>query len=391
VAAGGARTAVVWTRRREGRSYVVARLGRRGGAFGPVQRLGSRPTTAPVVAAGADGTVAVAWRQPRRPSGLVVAVARPGRRFGTPRRLDVRGQPGGVAVDARGRSVVAWVRWPYSVRYAVGTPSGRFKRPRSLERVRMGYAAMVRVAADRAGQLLVAWTAQVGGFAVQDRVATVDARTGRLERVATVGRSGEPTYNLALTSGPGGAAAADQAYAVGAGSIHLSAVLRPERAAWGRPETVASVSIPFGDPGFLVEGPEVAFPADAPAVVVWDTIRFRGSYENPYPDRGEVLAASRQAEGWSAPVLLSRPGVLPGPPTAIAVGNTALVGWAEPASGGSRMRVAMLGPTGPVGAPFALPGRHVRGVVALADAGDRALAAWVAKRRVRVTEIAVPK
>jgi hypothetical protein len=68
--------------------------------------------------------------------------------------------------------------------------------------------------------------------------------------------------------------------------------------------------------------------------------------------------------------------VLPGLPTAIAVRDKALIGWSEPAPGGSRMRVAILGPAGPGDAPLTLPGGHVRGRVALADAGDRALAAW---------------
>jgi hypothetical protein len=386
-AAGGGRTAVVWTRLTKGVSYVEARLGRRGRGFGPVQRLGSRASTAPVIAAGAGGTVVAAWRQPRRRSGLVVAVAAPGRRFGPPRRLDIRGRLGGVAVDPRGRSIVAWGRGPHRLRYAVGTPNGRFKPPRSLAVVRMGWAATVRVAADRAGALLIAWTAQAGKVAVQGRVATVDARSGRLGRAATVGPLGEPVYNLVLATGPGGAAAADQAYA--AGSLHLSAVLRPDSGAWGRPETVASMPVPLAEPTFLVQGPELALPADAPAVAVWQTIRFGGSDENPYPDRGEVLAASRQPHGWSAPVTLSRSGVLPGPPTAIAVRDTALVGWPEPAPGGRRMRVAILGPAGPGDAPLTLPGGDVRGLVALADAGDRALAAWVAERRVRATEIAV--
>jgi hypothetical protein len=246
---------------------------------------------------------------------------------------------------------------------------------------------VVRVAADRADALLIAWTAQAGEIAVQDRVATVDARSGRLGRAATVGPRGAPIYDLALATGPGGAAAADQAYA--AGSLHLSAVLRPGGGAWGRPETVASMPVPSTEPTFHVQGPELAVPADAPTVAVWQMIRFGGSAENPGPDRGEVLAASRQPHGWSAPVTLSRPGVLPGLPTAIAVRDKALIGWSEPAPGGSRMRVAILGPAGPGDAPLTLPGGHVRGRVALADAGDRALAAWVAERRVRATEIAV--
>jgi hypothetical protein len=64
-----------------------------------------------------------------------------------------------------------------------------------------------------------------------------------------------------------------------------------------------------------------------------------------------------------------------------------LVAWPEPAPGGGQVRVATLGPTGPIGAPAALPGRHIRGTVALADEGDRALAAWVARLRVRAIEI----
>ena len=169
----GGRAYAVWTARVDATQVLFSERGRTG-AWSPALALGTPPASAPVVAAGDRGDVAVAWRQADLDSegngvqaGDVAVTARPaGGAFLPPRVYAASARPL-LAVARDGAALVAWMPpiadGPYApeVRFAAGRAGTGFGDEQTLPEAAVGAVAAVD------GAMLLA-SADVGGVIVRD-------------------------------------------------------------------------------------------------------------------------------------------------------------------------------------------------------------------------------
>lgn len=135
----------------------------------PVTLSGERTAREPVLATGADGTVAVAWAQLTSAGYRVqVSVRPPGGEFSAARAVaagEGEARAPGLAVRADGSVLLAWLGGAQlgflargsEVRLATLSRAGGLSAPRRVSRPGRRISAAPRVFADAQGEALVAW------------------------------------------------------------------------------------------------------------------------------------------------------------------------------------------------------------------------------------------
>jgi hypothetical protein len=381
------RTLVAWSER--GRILV------RRGAAGATQVVSrARYALDPAVALAADGSSAVLWtrfgKHGRRT--LEAATAPPDGRFGRPQRLVsvVANVIAEQVLASGGRFAAVW--WQgvpghdHAVRYAV-TDKGRFGALRTLARVDGN--GTVSAAASPGGEVVASWltpyTADAGSQAAAAVLAPGADRFGPAQVVSADTERSMPGSSADPRSfaGPGGVALG---YVVSGELPWQLRVATP--GADGRFVARTVTTVDQNEAGTRsVDGPLLARPAAGAAVAAWSVTRAAGGEDEDAVD-GRVDAAVEQPDGtFSAPVHLTPAGEFPSWSVAAAATRTAaVVVWPTGPYDRERLRYAAGAPFGPA---RTLATGAVRGVT-LASAGDRAVAAWLARRTIRIAELRTP-
>jgi hypothetical protein len=329
-------TVVAWERirRRPFAIDVEARIGRAPGKLGPVLHLskGQRP----LVAAGADGTAAIGWRESGRPP--LVAIARPGRRLGRAQSLRGMGllalvvQPNGrvVAVGLGGKGDAPDTR---ILRVALARRGHRFGKSRTIGPV--NYLHDVSMAVDpRDGAVVLAYRTPftrepAGGGQAAARTLAQTAASFSPPTVV----SGSEGYPVAV-SGPGGAGVAFVASDPAAGAT-LS-LARRSRNAWGSPERITTPPwAPASPPACArMSGHTATLPADGSVVAAWGVLTESicgGPFEDqPYREGRRAFASiAAPNSAFGGRLALTPRDANFEPPVAAAAGDEAFVATAE--------------------------------------------------------------
>ncbi len=382
VAAGGGRTVVLmegYVATTHTQSWsLLARTGGVRGLGAPV-RLASGAADRPRAAVGADGTAVAAWTaRPRRGTvALRVAVARPGHNFGRTQTLAQAPSvsPGGVAVTAGGRAVVAWRLGTSTtpVQVAMANPGHLFGATRTLGVSRQS-APAVTVAPD--GTTVVAWLdtppSPKPPPAPPPTVTTARVLAATLAAGSSRFRSATELSTLTFwfsgpgaASGPGGAAVTwrqspieQRLAALGPGG-HFEPVV--PLASAGPPRTA--------DAG-LSDRLALAIPDARTTVALW---------LEAGAGKAVVKAGTLRAGGaFSAARRLSARGWLAWPPAAMALPDRAVAAWSETRGRESRVRLAVRPIVGGWVAPAPLNTRALD-VLSLAAAASSsyAVVTWI--------------
>lgn len=309
----------------DGRSRVEV-AGERDGTWAPATALGTPEGSSPLkprIAAGADGTVAVAWRTRR---GLGVAVRTPG---GTWSEDSVPGAHSVFELDvAVGRGGLVAVTWSATVASgrplltALRRPGGEWTAPEDLS-ARADVVSAPRIAAVGAGFAAV-WTVRPDEDHEIVRAATTrgDAWGSAVTLAPVAPRAlGLPRPPGPPTTGPSLAADGDAAVAAWSqgqgGGQQTAMVSRHAGGAWSAPR-------PVGD------APSSGWPAVADGGVV--------AFEEL---RGSALRVAVGRDGTSTCcAVASPPRVEASAPSAAPVADGTLVAWQNSNTGGVAASVA---------------------------------------------------
>lgn len=345
VDAGGGRTAIVmdgYDPKPEPDEYeVLARLGS-ATRLGAVQRLaGSGFVTG--VAVGADGTAIAGWEQTigGKPTWRV-AIARPGRSFGSARTLGEPGVRGGdLAVTPTGRIVAIWRSRTseHGVRVAIAPPGGWFGGANTIGVARQRHSPLVTSGPD--GTVVATW---LDAPTAPPPPAWIQATT----LPPSASAFAAPTTLASLTYwGSGG-----PALSTGPGGVVIS---WPQMSAAGVRELVrVSPSGAFESPIDLATSAPIAgiglenklalgLPSDRSISALWQDAEQKNA-ESDQLSSSVVKTSTRPAAGgrFSAARTLSTPGWLAGGPEASALTDRTVAAWGETANTKpSRLRIAI--------------------------------------------------
>jgi hypothetical protein len=383
------RTVVAWerVRRRPFAIEVQARAGRAPDRLGSVLRAprGQQP----VVAAGADGTAAVGWRESGRPPR--VAIARPGRRFGRAQRVRGIGllalavQPNGrvVAIGLGGKGDSPDTR---ILRVALARRGRGFGKSRVIGSV--NYLHDVSLAVDpRDGAVVLAHRTPItreppGGDQAAARTLAQTAASFSPPTVVS------PSEGSAVAvSGPGGAGIAFLARdPLGEASLSL---VRRTGDSWGSAERIAAAPwAPVSSPACAhLNGYSATLPADGAVVASWGVLIESvcgGPFEDQdyREDRGVFASIAAPNSAFGGRFSLARPDANFGSPVVAAAGDEAFVAAAE--HNGGRVWLARRAPGATsLGTPRTLT-RSGDGDVLLAAGGAHVLVAYQRNDRLRL-------
>jgi hypothetical protein len=389
LAVGGRGTTVVAWERLRRRPFAIdvqARIGRAPDRLGPVLEFnGQRP----LVAAGADGTAAISWRESGRPP--LVAIARRGRGLGRPRRLRGMGllalavQPNGrvVAVGLGGKGDSPDTR---ILRVAMARRGRRFGRSRAVGSV--NYQHAVSMAVDpRDGAVVLVYRTPFnresgGGGGAAARALPQTAASFSPPTVV----SGSEAHPVAV-SGPGGAGIAFlESYPMGGATLRLA---RRAGGSWGSAERITAPPWAPASPPACAQmaGYTATLPADGFAVAAWGVLT-ESNCGGPFGDQ-EYREDRRAFASIAAPnspfgsrLSLTPPAANFGSPVAAAAGDEAFV--AAAVHNGGRVWLARRAPGATsFGKPRTLT-RNGDGDVLLAAGGPRVLVAYQRNDRLRL-------
>ena len=359
VGAGGGRTAIVMDgydpKPNPDEFEVLARLGT-ATSLGSAQRLaGGGYVTG--VAVGADGTAVAGWTQAingRRT--WRVAIARPGKSFGSARTLGDPGVRGGdLAVTPRGRIVAIWRTRSsdHSVRVAIAPPGGWFGGAKTIGVARQDQPL---VASGPDGTVVATWLdtppapQPPPAPAPTDRTAEIEATTlaSSASAFAAPATLASFTYwgsGPALSTGPGGVVVSWPQPMESAGTMRKLVRLLPHatfESAFDLLDLTASAPIAgIGLENTLALG----LPSDLTIRALWQDAKTKNG-ESDQLTSSVVKTSSRPAAGehglFSAAKTLSTAGWLAGGPEAGALTDRTIAAWGEAAkTKPSRLRIAI--------------------------------------------------
>lgn len=339
----------------------------------------------PRAAIAADGTSALAFTS--KSGALMLATARAGRRFGTPRVVQRRGV-GDYAIAAApgGAFLLAW-QDAGNLRLAVRTKAGRAVVRRHFASRPLSVISGVAVAAD-----------PKGGYALAERIFpgdTVGARRYRV-RARSLDPAGRPLGPVQDLGGGqfGIDARPTQAIAVDGTGRAVLAFRRenPVSAPFGTPEPVLVSVRPhggaFGPPvalaGPVAADPRVAVDGAGRAVIAATQVASRGdagAFGNP------VVAGVRADGTLGAPLgpALSNPKRAFGPSVALTTGGAGVLVFAlktksEPFVTEAPVRAVAFDAAGRLGALQTLTSGRAKEPVAMPLSGGRVLTVWSGRR-----------
>lgn len=267
-------TVVAWERVTKRGVAVEVRSGEGPLELGRTRRIASRGSQ-PQVAVNADGTMAVMWREPgaRGVRSIRVAVARPGRGFGSAQLVDRRRanmSVVGVAVQPGGRVVAIWRRSSRRLAYALARRNHAFGRARNLATA--NHAAAGALAVDpRDGSVSVTYGTPVSSSPPTNQQAAVRTLTltGTAFSPPTVLSQGPGTNRLqearpSMASGPAGVGVA---YVQVGDPYVLNLVRRNGDGSWAQAERIAASY--FGAADIFPSGLRATLLPDGAAVAAW--------------------------------------------------------------------------------------------------------------------------
>ena len=267
-------TVVAWERLTKRGVAVEVRSGDGPLELGRTRRIAARGLQ-PQVAVGADGTMAVMWREPgaRGVRSMRVAVARPGRGFGSAQLVDRRRANMavvGVAVQPGGRVVAIWRRSSRRLTFALARRNHAFGRARNLATIRQAAAGAIAVD-PRDGSVTVAYGTPVASSPPTNQQAAVRTLTltGSGFSAPTVLSQGPGTNRLqeaypSMASGPAGIGVA---YVQVGDPYALNLVRRNGDGSWAQAERIAASS--FGAADIFPSALRATLPLDGAGVAAW--------------------------------------------------------------------------------------------------------------------------
>lgn len=319
---------------------LQARLGK-GTSFEGAQRLADS-TGSNEVAVGSDGTAVAAWTA-RTTSGVVlrVAIANPGKTFGSAKTVASapRLALGGVAVAPSGRALVVFTR-ATQVQVSIRKPGHSFGAPVVLGRSRQNTPV---AAAAPDGTLAVAWLDTPSGPLPPPApyvptpalmlAATLTPTSSTFSAPAELDRLSFWIGGPEAASGLGGAAVIwRQTF-----GVKRMVTVSPG----GGFGPVESLEVPFpgageGRPDHLALG----IPASGPAMALWHDVQ--GIPGDVLKVTSSAVVASRRPPGgtFGATTRVSASGWLAGQPYAAVTSNRVVAAWAQ-AKSGSTPRVCI--------------------------------------------------
>lgn len=340
----------------------------------PTMKLSPAPSSEPQVALSPRGDAFVVWWSEDAHDGVIRARVRPARAraWGGARRLSPAGRRAAsprIAVNASGNAVAAWyLPGPPPPPDAFGAdqkeavqaafrPAGRtWQRAQTLAR-----GVEPDVALDPRGNALIVWRTLGGVVQGSFRRAR-----GRWEPARTLSPLGRQAFGPRVAFDRRGNAIAVWYRRPDTGPDNLvQAALRPAGRSWQAAQTLGTGVDFYSDV-------EVAFDAAGTALVVWI---------GPVNGSGRVEAVEHRAGGaWSAPELLSTPGL--GASDAVSVGIGAsgetVVAWSQFMPPFVRVQAAVRRGGGSWGAPQDLsgPGYFAHQPQVAVDPAGNALVVW---------------
>jgi hypothetical protein len=370
---------------------VLARLGT-ATSLGPAQRLAAGGFLTGL-AVGADGTAVAGWEQTiNGKQTWRVAVARPGKSFGSARTLGDPGvRSGNVAVTPNGRIVAIWRTHSsdHGVRVAIAPPGHWFGVAKTIGLARQDQPG---VTSGPDGTVVATWLdtppapQPAPAPAPSDRTAEIQATT----LAPSASTFAAPTALASFTYW-GGAA---PALATGPGGVVVSWAQPMERRGTARklvrllPHSTfgafdlldLTASAPIAGIG-LENGLALGLPSDLTISALWQDAKTKSS-ENPTLTSSVVRTSTRPAAGehglFSAARTLSAPGRLAGSPEAGALTDRTVAAWGETAATTpSRLRIAIRSHGNwTLASPLKAPGIDTNSV-ALAAGGKHVPVVWI--------------
>ncbi len=356
VGAGGGRTAIVmdgYDPKPDPDKYeVLARLGT-ATSLGPAQRLAAGGFLTGV-AVGADGTAIAGWEQTiNGKQTWRVAIARPGKSFGSPRTLGDPGvRRGDLAVTPKGRIVAIWRTRSsdHSVRVAIASPGGWFGGAKTIGVARQDQPI---VASGADGTIVATWLdtppapQPPPAPAPTDRTAEIQATTLASSAAAFVAPSTLASFTFwgsgpALSTGPGGVVVSWPQPMAGVRELVRLLPHATFESAFDRLDLTASAPIA----GIGLENKlALGLPSDLTISALWQDAKTKNA-EDPRLTSSVVKTSTRPAAGehglFSAAKTLSTSGWLAGGPEAGALTDRTIAAWGETAkTKPSRLRIAI--------------------------------------------------
>ncbi len=352
VAAGGGRTAVVMDgydpKPNPDAFQVLARLGT-ATSLGPAQRLAAGGFLAGL-AVGADGTAIAGWEQTINGKRTWrVAIARPGKSFGSPRTLGDAGVFGGdLAVTPKGRIVAIWRTRSsdHRVRVAIAPPRGWFGAAKTIGVARQDQPL---VTSGPDGTVVAMWLdtppapQPPPAPAPADRTAEIQATTLSPSAAAFAAPATLASFTFwggsgpALATGPGGV--------VTSWSQPLTAVRKLVRLVpRGAFESAIDLTTSAPIAGIGLENKlALGLPSDRTISALWQDAATKDG-ESSQLTSSVVKTSTRPAAGgrFSTARTLSTSGWLAGGPEAGALTDRTIAAWGETAkTRPSRLRIAI--------------------------------------------------
>ncbi len=373
----GGRTVFAWERLRSGSIAIEARSGRSPSTTGHIRRFSARGHD-PRVAVGADGTMALMWKEDGADRGQVlrVSVSRPGHRFGKGQIVERRRgnlAPVGLAVQPGGRVIAVWRRGDSRLAFALAPRKEGFRAPHELAAIGPLTGGTI-VLDPRDGAVVVAYGSPLTASPPANQQAAV--RTLAVSSAAFTAPSlvsaGGPDYDpfaeaypVAVT-GPGGAAVA---FIRAGGGRGLYLVRRATKTTWLEPQRIASAQYPAQDgDGVFPNGLTVALPQNGSAMAAWSVVASAPSGQ--VRSRQNVTSFAAALEPFGVERTLTAAGRDFRLPSVAAAGNEVFVALAAPhepvviAAGvaGTTLKPTLLATEGDGDVVLAAGGLHVLAV-----------------------------
>lgn len=304
-----------------------------GGAWSAPAALPGNPTGArgPVLDAAGNGALGIAWRvdQPRRYSGIAVAMRDPGGTLGDP--VDIAADDAGgvrhpaIAIDPSGDALLAYnsdtrkthLSLSGAIAIAYRRSAGSFSTPTVVDRTPSS-APAVAIGADGAG--VIAWT---HGRRVY--VVTVDAN-GDIGKVKAFASPDGVSGLVAAAGADGAATAAWVSHHVTPGRTDVHALGRAAGHAFAAARIVASTT-------HFVRDVHIAADEDARVTLAWGREHFDETRSGSRLKTSIVATSARAGEPFPAPrVVVTRQGPDVTTPVVAGADGRAVLAWGFEAS-----------------------------------------------------------
>ena len=389
----------------EGASGIEVIRGDAAGRFGAPQLVARGAPSMIDLSMAPDGSAAIAWGASiSQPQG--VATAAPGARFGAPQHSRATAI---VATD--GRVIAVWdrgvTRGHGQISYAIAPEGGRLGAPRTLPAptpaLLPSLFARPALALDAHGNVVMDYltapsvsppaNSQLVGAAMASRASAFGDPaivSGPLRRGENV-ELPSALPGTALFSGPGGAAGSFIQGTPTAWNMDVIAA----GTAFGPPLRAGSLAIPTQSGETLtIAGPVVALPRTGGELTAWTRVP-TAAEAGPPPSKGDVYAAVAPAAGapFGATKALAAPSQWPRDLLAGATNDLAIVLWTQlsgaPGYDHEQLDYVLHDAAGftatrTLSSNALAPQTFSPDPVALATAGDHAIAAWGAGKEVEV-------